>query len=88
MTDAAIADLESADIDDSFKPVLSFVRKLTETPSRMTHADTDALIAAGWDEAAVCHATAIAGYANLVNRIADGVGLNTADGPLKEIASI
>ena len=31
-------------------------------------------------------ATAVAGYTNLVNRIADGVGLDTSDGPLKEIA--
>ena len=85
-TNAAIADLDSAGVEASFKQVLAFVRKLTETPSRMTQADTDRLISAGWDEKAVFHATAIAGYTNLVNRIADGVGLDTADGPLQEIA--
>ena len=82
ITNGAISDLATAKVDENFRSVLEFVKKLTETPSRMTQADTDA----GWDEVAVFHATAVAGYTNLVNRIADGVGLDTSDGPLKEIA--
>ena len=85
-TNAAIDDLASADLDENFRRVLAFVKKLTETPSRMTQADTDGLHDAGWNEVAVFQATAVAGYTNLVNRIADGVGLDTSDGPLKEIA--
>ena len=86
ITDAAIEDLGSADIDENFKSGLAFVKKLTETPSQMVQADTDGMRAAGWDDAAVFHATAVAGYTNLVNRIADGVGLDTSDGSLREIA--
>ncbi len=85
-TNAAIDDLASADLDETFRPVLAFAKKLTETPSSMTQADTDTLHDAGWDDVAVFHATAVAGYTNLVNRIADGVGLDTSDDPLKEIA--
>ncbi len=85
-TNAAIDDLASADLDEKFRRVLAFVKKLTETPSRMTQADTNGLHDAGWNEVAVFQATAVAGYTNLVNRIADGVGLDTSDGPLKEIA--
>ena len=85
-TNAAIDDLATADLDENFRRVLAFVKKLTETPSRMTQADTDGLHDAGWNEVAVFQATAAAGYTNLVNRIADGVGLDTSDGPLKEIA--
>ena len=34
-------DIETAAVDESLKPVLKFVRKLTQTPSKMTQADAD-----------------------------------------------
>ena len=37
---ALLEDLESSPVDDKLKPVLRYVKKLTETPSRMVQADT------------------------------------------------
>jgi len=43
-------DIEIAAVDENLKPILKFERKLTETPSKMTQGDADAVFAAGWDE--------------------------------------
>ena len=45
-----LIDLDASAVDDKLKPVLRFVKKLTETPSRMMQADVDAIFDAGWDE--------------------------------------
>src|SRR6185503_20596318 len=42
----ALADLDTAEVDDRMKPVLRYVQKLTRTPSRMTGADAGAVRAA------------------------------------------
>jgi alkylhydroperoxidase family enzyme len=57
------------------RPVLSFVRKLTLSPSRMTPADADAVFAAGWDDQALHDAAVICGLFNLMNRLVDGLGI-------------
>jgi uncharacterized peroxidase-related enzyme len=72
---AALDDLERAAIDRSLKPLLRYVRKLTETPSRMTEADASAVYAAGWNDDALLHAIAVCAYFNNMNRLVDGTGI-------------
>jgi uncharacterized peroxidase-related enzyme len=73
--DALMHDLERAPVDARLKPVLRYARKLTETPSRMTAADAEAVYAAGWDDTALVHAVAVCAYFNMMNRLLDGTGI-------------
>ena len=68
-------DLDVAPVEDKMKPVLRFVRKLTETPNRMTQSDADAVYAAGWNETALHQAILVCARFNFMNRFIDGHGL-------------
>lgn len=68
-------DLEGASLDQRLKPVLRYVRKLTETPTRMTAQDAAAVYDAGWDDAALVHAIAVCAYFNMMNRLVEGAGI-------------
>ncbi|MEV6647296.1 peroxidase-related enzyme [Amycolatopsis sp. NPDC051371] len=72
---AALTDLDAAPVDDRLKPVLSYVGKLTRTPSRMTAADADAVFAAGWDDRALHDAVLVCALFNFMNRMVDGLGI-------------
>jgi uncharacterized peroxidase-related enzyme len=70
--------LDNADvapIDARLKPILRYVRKLTETPSRMTAADAAAVYDAGWNDEALLHAIAVCAYFNNMNRLVEGAGI-------------
>lgn len=80
LLEAMLQDLDTSAVDESLKPVLRFVGKLTRTPSRMVQADVDAIFDAGWDEDCYHYAVMICGLFNMMNRIMDGYGVeNTAD---------
>ena len=80
LLDSMVNDLETADVDEKMKPVLRYVKKLTETPSRMVQADADAIFDAGWDEDSFHYSVMICAMFNMMNRIMDGYGVkNTAD---------
>jgi uncharacterized peroxidase-related enzyme len=79
LMDKIMADPETAPIAPKLRAVLRFVRKLTETPGRMTQADADALYDAGWDEDALFLTVAIAALTGFMNRIADGTGVIAAN---------
>jgi uncharacterized peroxidase-related enzyme len=51
-----MTDVDQAPVDARLKPILRYVRKLTETPSRMVPTDADAVYAAGWSDEALVHA--------------------------------
>src|SRR5215467_4682841 len=72
------ASLDNADVaplDARLKPILRYVRKLTETPSRMTAADAAAVYDAGWSDEALLHAVAVCAYFNNMNRLVEGAGI-------------
>jgi len=75
--DALFSDVDTAPVDDAMKPILKFVRKLTESPTRMTQADADAIFAAGWDRRAFHYAILICGLFNLYNRMLEGYGIKS-----------
>jgi uncharacterized peroxidase-related enzyme len=79
-----VDDVERAPIDARLKPILRYVRKLTQTPARMTQADADAIYDAGWNDEAFLHAVAVCAYFNNMNRLVDGCGLvGTLEGAAK-----
>ena len=73
-----LADPGTAPIDERLKPIFRYVRKLTETPSRMTREDAAQVYAAGWDDRALCDAVAICALFNCMNRLVDGLGIAVA----------
>lgn len=79
LVDKLVADLDSAPIDHRFKPLLSFVKKLTLAPSEMNQADADAVFTAGWDEKALHDAIAVAARMNFMNRLVEGYGFTPMD---------
>lgn len=68
-------DLEGTAIEERMKPVLRYVRKLTETPARMTSQDALAVYDAGWSDEALVHAIAVCAYFNMMNRLVEGAGI-------------
>lgn len=72
-------DVDSSPVDDKLKPVLRYVKKLTETPSRMVQADVDAVFEAGWDEDTFHFMVMICALFNMMNRIMDGYGVRNSE---------
>jgi uncharacterized protein YciW len=72
---ASLDNIDIASVDARLKPILRYVRKLTETPSRMTVADAAAVYDAGWDDEALLHAIAVCAYFNNMNRLVEGAGI-------------
>src|SRR5712691_8061584 len=72
---ASLDDIDIATVDARLKPILRYVRKLTEAPSRMTAADAAAVYDAGWSDEALLHAIAVCAYFNNMNRLVEGAGI-------------
>jgi uncharacterized peroxidase-related enzyme len=80
LLDAMVSDLASSPVDEDLKPVLRYVKKLTETPAKMSQADADEIFTAGWDEKCFHYTVMICALFNMMNRIIDGYGIkNTAE---------
>ncbi len=75
LLEAALADLDTAPVDDKMRPLLRYVGKLTSTPSRMVPADAEAVFAAGWDDQALYDAILVCALFNFMNRVVDGIGI-------------
>ena len=76
MIDALVADLNTAPIDPKLRPLLAYVAKLTTLPSQLLASDAQAVLDAGWSEAALFDAIKINGLFNLYNRLVEGAGVN------------
>ncbi len=72
---ASLDDIDIATVDARLKPILRYVRKLTEAPSRMTAADAAAVYDAGWSDEALLHAIAVCAYFSNMNRLVEGAGI-------------
>ncbi len=80
---ALLHDLDSADVDDRMRPLLRYVGKLTASPSRVTPADAQAVLDAGWDERALHDAVSVCALFNLMNRHVNGLGVTADEGYLE-----
>ena len=72
---ASLDNIDVAPVEARLKPILRYVRKLTETPSRMTAADASAVYDVGWSDEALLHAIAVCAYFNNMNRLVEGAGI-------------
>lgn len=66
---------EMTEAPENMKPVLRYARKLTERPDGIRKSDADAILAAGWEEAAIYHTAAVTALFNLMNRLIEGLGI-------------
>lgn len=73
---AALADLDAAPVEDTLRPVLRYVGKLTRTPSALTPEDAEAVRAAGWDDSALHYAVMVCALFNFMNRMVEGHGIS------------
>lgn len=74
LIDKLLANLDTAPIDEKFKPLLRYVRILTATPNDLTQADADAVFAAGWDEKGLHDAIAVTARMCFMSRLVLGHG--------------
>jgi uncharacterized peroxidase-related enzyme len=72
---ALLADVDSAPVAAQLKPLLRYAGKLTVNPAKITPADAEAVLAAGWDERALHDAVAVCALFNMMNRLVDGLGI-------------
>jgi len=84
-------DLERAPVDDKFKSILAYVKKLTEVPIKLVSKDAQAVNDAGWSEAALYDAVVVCALFNFMNRVVEGTGVipgqdyfNVSDEALRE----
>lgn len=70
-------DWRTAAIDAKRQAMLVFATKLTVTPGDMVAADTEALREAGFSDRDILDITEVVAYYAYVNRIADGLGVET-----------
>jgi alkylhydroperoxidase family enzyme len=67
--------IDGAPVREELKPLLEFIKILTLTPSRITKADADAVLSAGWDEQSFHEAIIVCARFSMMNRITLGHGL-------------
>lgn len=73
--DRLAVDIDDAPVEPEMKPLLRFARKLTHTPTQITQADADEVFAAGWDGAVLNQTVALTCFANFMNRLVEGHGI-------------
>jgi len=86
IVEALIKDVDTSGVDEKLKPVLKYVAKLKDLPSKLVDADAKAVYDAGWSEQALFDAVQIAALFNYMNRIIEGTGVtfDYADSPPTE----
>ncbi len=70
-----VGDIDGAPVEDRLKPLFRYVKKLSETPSRMSEADARAVYDAGWDEEGLFSVVQVCCIFNYMNRLVEGLGL-------------
>lgn len=71
---------EAADLTERERVIVSFAEKMTRTPGALGPADLDGLRRLGLPEEGVLQVTAIVGFFNYVNRMADALGVGRGEG--------
>jgi uncharacterized peroxidase-related enzyme len=73
------SDFHSAGLDARRAAMLSYVEKLTETPSAVSKEDVDLLRGAGFSDRDILEIVEVAAYYAYVNRVADGLGVRVEE---------
>jgi uncharacterized peroxidase-related enzyme len=72
---ALVADVDTAQVEESMRPMLGLVRTLTLSPARVRDAEIAAVYAAGWNEQALHDAVSVCALFNFMNRLVEGLGI-------------
>jgi uncharacterized peroxidase-related enzyme len=75
--DELLSNIEGASVAPGLRPLLRYLRKLNAAPAEIAQADVDAVLAAGWDERTLIQAAGVCGLFNLMNRIVEGLGIES-----------
>jgi uncharacterized peroxidase-related enzyme len=68
-------DLDGVPVNKKLKPILAYVKKLTQVPIKLVSADAQAVYDAGWSEAALYDAVVVCALFNFMNRVVEGTGV-------------
>ena len=68
-------DYSRAPVEDKVQALFRFAHKLTRQEADVPKADIDAVMSAGWDEAALFETVLVVSLMNFANRFATGCGL-------------
>jgi alkylhydroperoxidase family enzyme len=79
MTDAVLADWQTAAVDGKLRATLGFLRKLSLEPDAVTADDARAVLATGVSAQALADAAAVAAGFNTIVRMADTLGFEIPD---------
>ncbi len=79
MIRSAVDDLENASVDEPMRALMRYVKKLNNTPSKVTRSDAGAVRAAGWSDQALHEAITVSALNNFYNRWVDGTGVDAPD---------
>jgi alkylhydroperoxidase family enzyme len=79
ITDAVLADLDTAPIGEGLRATVRFVQRITEDPQAVGPADAAALLQLGVSRQQIEDALAVAFCFNLITRLADAFGWHIPD---------
>ena len=83
MFEKLLDDPSAAPVGDKMKPMLAYMKKLTEAPATLSQKDADAVFEAGWSEEALHDAILSAALFNFMNRLLEGHGVKGSDALFK-----
>ena len=70
-------DYNLAEVDDAERAMLNYAVKLNNTPGEMTEQDLQPLRNAGFDDVGIMDIVMVVSLFNFMNRVADGLGVQT-----------
>lgn len=79
LLESLVESLDHAALEPRMLPLLQFVRKLMLTPNDVSHQDSEAVYAAGWDDDALHCVIAVSARAAFMHRLVAGCGFAALD---------
>jgi len=80
MAQVLIRDYREAALSREDRALCDYAAKLTVAPGAMTSADVHWLRGFGFDDDAISIVVQVIGYFNYINRVADGLGVDSEEG--------
>lgn len=71
-----LADYRTAPIPEAEKALWAFLEHVNDAPQRLTRAEVDAVLAAGWSQDALYDAVTVCALFNFYNTWIDGTGVS------------
>lgn len=75
LLESLLTDIDNSGTNNKLKSIFHFVKKLTQSPSKIINDDAQKVFNNGWSEQALSDAIAVCSLFNFANRIIDGHGI-------------